>query len=261
MIKRYPVVIGVFILLTFTSCLKDLLCISGNGIEKTEIRRVVAFNKIVNSTSIDIVYKKADTSGINIKADENLLEYIVTETDNNTLEIRTRNGSTCLDFDTKPLITVSAPNLESIFMSGSGTFLADEMSGNSVEIKMSGSGGISVDKVICTDLSVILSGSGNININNCTCVSSDIFLSGSGNIALSGQNESSDLKISGSGEINAENLMLESASIIISGSGDIFTNVEKSLTAIISGSGNIYLKGDPAISKTISGSGRIIKYK
>jgi hypothetical protein len=36
MIKRYLIVIGTFILLTFSSCLKDILCISGNGIEQTE---------------------------------------------------------------------------------------------------------------------------------------------------------------------------------------------------------------------------------
>ena len=259
--KRCFIVIVIFTLLTYNSCLKDLLCIRGNGIEETEVRRAFAFNKIENSTSIDVIYKKADTTSITIRADENLLEYITTETNNNTLEIRIRNGSTCLDFDTKPLITVTSPGLKTVFESGSGTFFADEMSGNDVAIKMSGSGDISIAKVSSTGMTVTLSGSGNIDLNNCIGVNSDVFLSGSGNIRLAGQNESSNLKISGSGEINAENLMLGSAYIIISGSGDIFANVENSLTAIISGSGNIYLKGDPTISTTTSGSGRIIKYE
>jgi hypothetical protein len=248
-------------MLAFSSCLKDLICISGNGISKTEARRLNTFNKIENSTSINIVYRKADTTGITIQADENLLVYISTETSNNTLEIKAGNGATCLDFNSQPLITVTSPYLESIFLSGSGTFSAEELSGSSASVKLSGSGSISVSEITTTNMTIMLSGSGDINIGNCTCTSSDIFLSGSGKIGLAGQCKNSQLKISGSGQINAETWMLNTANILISGSGDIHTNVEQSLSAIISGSGNIYLKGDPDISQTISGSGRIIKYK
>lgn len=261
MIKRYLIVLGAFILLTFSSCLKEIFCISGNGIEQTEVRRVMSFNKIENSIPVDVVYRKSDTTGITLVADENLLNHITTETNNNTLNIHVSHGSTCLDFNTKPIIKISSPSLNSVFLSGSSSFFADEMSGKDVSIKMSGSGDISIDKISGTELTVALSGSGNIKVKNCIIMSSDIFLSGSGKINLSGQSESSSLRISGSGEINAENLMLSSADIIISGSGDAYTYVDKSLNAVISGSGNIYLKGDPAISKTISGTGRIIKYK
>jgi hypothetical protein len=259
--KRTLFVILILMVITLTSCIKDLVCISGNGIKKTEVRRLNTFSHIENSTSINIVYKKADTTGITIEADENLLSYISTSTDNNTLEIKAGNGMTCLDFATQPLITVTSPHLESIFESGSGTFTADELSGYSTSIKLSGSGNISVSKVTGTDLNILLSGSGDINADNAMCETSDIFLSGSGKISLAGQCENSHMKISGSGQINAGNWLLNSANILISGSGDIHTSVEKNLSATISGSGNIYLKGDPQISQTISGSGRIIKDK
>jgi hypothetical protein len=259
--NRTLFVILVLIVFTLNSCLKDLVCISGNGIKKTEIRRLNTFSNIENSTSINIVYKKADTTGITIEADENLLSYISTSTDNNTLEIKAGNGTTCLDFATQPLITVTSPRLESIFESGSGTFSADDMSGNSTSIKLSGSGNVSVFKVTGTDMTILLSGSGDINISNSLCETSDIFLSGSGQISLAGQCENSHLKISGSGQISAANWILNNANILISGSGDIHTSVVQTLSAIISGSGNIYVKGDPEITQTISGSGRIIKDK
>jgi hypothetical protein len=258
--KTYIILVVVLTILPLNSCLRDLLCIDGNGIEGTEVRRATSFNKVENSTSIDVVYKKADTTGILIKADENLINYIHTETNNNTLIIRTKDGSTCLDFNTRAQIIITSPLLESVFVSGSGSFSADELKGNSVSVKMSGSGDISVAKSTCTDLTVTLSGSGNINVDNSTGVGSDIFLSGSGNIRLSGQSESSHFKISGSGQINGENWALGTADIMISGSGDVYTKDEHHLTALISGSGNIYLKGDPEISQIISGSGRIIKY-
>jgi hypothetical protein len=259
--NRYLFVILILMIISLISCLKGLICITGNGIKKTEVRRLNSFSKIENSTSINIVYKKADTIGITIEADENLLDHISTETSNNTLKISTGNGATCLDFVEKPLITISSPRLESIFVSGSGTFSAEEMSGNSTSVQLSGSGNISVSKITGTDMTVFLSGSGDINISNSNCVSSDIFLSGSGKIGIAGLCDNSHMRISGSGQINAENWMLTAANILISGSGDIHTSVEQKLTALISGSGNIYLKGDPEISQTISGSGRIIKYK
>jgi len=258
--KYILLIIGAFII-SLSSCIEDLMPIRGNGIIETETRRSAAFFKLENSTSIDVVYKKADTISITVKADENLLEYIMTETYDNTLKIDTRPGHSNLDFIERPLITITAPNLEKAVFSGSGAFFADEMSGEAIIMKMSGSGDISIDQVSCTDLTMMLSGSGKINIKNCQSNSSDIYISGSGTANIIGQSEDCSIKISGSGEVFAENFLLGSASVIISGSGNTFANVEHTLTAIISGSGNIYLKGDPTISQTISGSGRIIKFK
>jgi len=243
-----------------TSCEEDIFRKSGNGISETEVRRVAKFNKIENYTSIDIIYKKADTTGLTITADENLLEYIITKTDNSTLEIRTTDIFDCLDFRTNPTIVITSPDLESIFSTGSGAFFADSISGKTVNLNMSGSGILSAGNVNGNFLKVILSGSGDIKINNASSISSDVLLSGSGNIELKGQSETSDFKLSGSGKVHSEHWVLGSAGIIISGSGDIYTHVDNTLTALISGSGNIFLKGYPKITQTTSGSGRIINY-
>jgi hypothetical protein len=250
-----------FLMISVGSCLDDLTPIRGNGIITTEKRRTGPFIKLENSTSIDIVYKKADTTSVTISADENLLEYIITETYNNTLEIKTSDRKTYLDFTGRPLVTITSPYLEQAFFSGSGDFLADEMSGNEVKISLSGSGDISTDYISCTGLSITISGSGTINIKDCQSNTSDISLSGSGNVQIKGQVEDCNFKISGSGAIFAENYIAGSASVNISGSANVFTYVENDLTAVISGSGNIYLKGNPTINQTVSGSGRIIKYK
>jgi hypothetical protein len=244
---------------TLNSCVDDIFCTRGNGLSQTVVRRVAGFNNIENSTSIDVIYHKADTFGITITADENLIESISTETISNKLVIRTK-GSKCLDFNTRPRITISSPSLQTVTASGSATFIADEVSGSSVTVKMSGSGEISIARIAATDLTISLSGSGDIKSNDCMSANADVFLSGSGGITLAGQSENSNLKISGSGKINTENFALQSADITITGSGDVYTSVENTLTAFISGSGNIYLKGNPAINKTITGSGRIINY-
>ncbi len=259
--NKIIILISWALLLALNSCLEDHIFIKGNGIIETETRRTGNFFKVENSTSIDVVYRKADTTGIVIKADENILGYIITETYDNTLEIKTRPENVILDFKESPLITITSPGLEKAVIYGSGAFFADEMTGETVILKMSGSGEISTDYVSCTDIKVLLSGSGNISLKECQSKNSDIFLSGSGNINLKGQNEDCHLNISGSGEVFADNFLIGTASVLISGSGNAFTNIEHKLTGIISGSGSIYLKGNPTINQTISGSGRIIKYK
>ncbi len=91
--KKYIVLISGALLILLSSCLENLLPVRGNGIPDKEIRRSGSFIKIIITTSIDIIYKKADTIGITLEGDENLLEYVVTETYDNTLEIKTLPGN------------------------------------------------------------------------------------------------------------------------------------------------------------------------
>jgi hypothetical protein len=245
---------------TATSCLKDILCINGNGTLETQSRNTSAFNNIENSTVADVIYKKADSASISIVAESNLLGHIFTETVNGKLEIRTEPQNACLDYNIQPVITVTSTELKNIELSGSGALTADTMSGNPNVIKLSGSGDMFIGDISCNDLSVTLYGSGNIEITRGSLQDADILITGSGDINIKGHSSSGHLRVTGSGNINSGQFTLGTANVTISGSGNIFTWVENSLTAAISGSGNIYLKGSPTINQTITGSGKIIKY-
>lgn len=246
---------------TLTSCIKDLLCIKGNGITETELRPVTAFVNIENSTSFDVIYHRADTTSLLVKAEGNILQHIITETFNNTLEVRTTPISACFDYSERPVIIATSPGLSKIFLSGSGDILADEMEGPAVTLKLSGSGNISVSHLTGTKFSIALSGSGDINADDVVCNDAEMDISGSGNISVKGTGNTGLIRISGSGNIYSAEFTLQSLSAAISGSGSIFTTVENTLSAIISGSGNIYLKGDPEITQIVSGTGRIIRYR
>jgi hypothetical protein len=259
--NKYILLPGIILLLIMTSCLKSLLCIRGDGIIEVETRRVTSFNQIENSTSFDIIYRNADTLGISISAEQNILDYIETNVYDNCLEIRTSPGSICLDYTERPVITVTSPSLKKVINSGSGEFLAGRMSGETVYIKLSGSGDISVENIIGNNIDLTLSGSGDIEIKESSCSNSDCLLSGSGNISINGDCEDAHLKITGSGNIYSSDFVTNSASIIISGSGSAFTTIEEYLNGLISGSGNIYVSGNPDIVQTVTGSGRIIKRK
>ncbi len=254
-------VIILFLVPAFTSCLKDLLCVKGDGIMETETRRVTSFDQIENSTSFDVIYRKADTLGIAITAEQNILDYIETNVYDNTLEIRTSPGSICLDYNHKPVLTITSPSLKKIINSGSGTFLADNLTGDAITMKLSGSGDISVQQMTGNSIDIILSGSGDIKVDQASFSGSDFLLSGSGDADISGDCETAHFKVTGSGNLHSSDFVTTTASIILSGSGNIYTNVTGYLNGLISGSGNIYVKGDPRIDQTVTGSGRIINTK
>lgn len=258
---RVIFVIAGVLLVTTSSCIKDLLCVVGDGYLVTETRRTTSFDELMNTTSFDVIYKQADTFGISISAEENIMNYIETNVFDERLEIRTSPATICLDYNEKPVITVSSPLLRKVVNSGSGSLIADRLTGGTVTIKNSGSGDISAELAECDDFESSLTGSGDIDIQALICLSSDMVISGSGNTSVSGNCGTTHIKVSGSGNFYGSGMEANTASVIISGSGSTYTNIEEFLSAHISGSGNIYVKGDPEIEQTISGSGRIIRVK
>lgn len=171
--KNIILITGV-ILISLTSCLEDMLFIRGNGISETVTRRSGTFSRIENSTSIDIVYKKADTTGITITADENLLSYIETETYSFTALLTGSGNMNIKDCQSTG---------SDIFLSGSGNL---NLKGQCIEsdMKITGSGELFAEDFLLKSASVILSGSGNVF----TSVENDLngVISGSGNIYLKG---------------------------------------------------------------------------
>lgn len=257
--NRLILILSGILFLGFTSCIDGFRCIDGDGFVASELRSAEGFHMIENTTEFDIIYKKSDTTGILVRTDLNLMDHIVTEVVNNTLEIKTRPRTACLNLSKGSVITIASPDLERVSLSGSGSLTADEMSGDRVSVRLSGSGDISVDRIISHDLSGTISGSGDILLSLVNCTDSEFATSGSGKISVAGECDTEDIKISGSGMFDGRNFVTRSANIALSGSGNVHSNVTDYLKAAISGSGNIYLSGNPRIEQKTSGSGRIIK--
>jgi hypothetical protein len=253
------IITGFITLLPVTSCIKDLLCINGNSDLQTESREAEAFSAILNVTAVDVIYYKADSTSITVKAESNLLTHIVTKTSDGRLEIRTDPKNACLDYNVKPVITISSPELNDLELTGSGTITADTLSGSTVSVKLTGSGDIHTVYLSASDITYLVTGSGNSIHDKVLCENADFTITGSGNLNVKGSSTVANMKITGSGDIQTGDFRVSVANDIISGSGNITTYVEDILTASITGSGNIYLSGDPQVSQTIIGSGRIIE--
>lgn len=230
-----------FPVLFLSSCENSFLgCVQGNGRIAAEDRNIGDFENIISHGDFVIDVSVGKSPAMTIETDENLLSYIRTSIQGNSLVIETKSGR-CIRSSEPIHIYVDAEHIEKLKLSGSGLINCDNISGEDLELDVSGSGNISCLNI---DLNYIKAN-----------------VSGSGIIELTGTSGTCDYIISGSGSIKAINLITDRCFADISGSGVIYTTVNKTLDVDISGSGVLYYKGDPEISKSISGSGDVRIYR
>ena len=215
--------------------------LSINASAQGQSRSVSGFNAVASSGSFNVYIKMGGNESVRVDADADVISYIETVVEDNTLKIRFKDRENHHHNIHKADVYVEAKSLNALTNSGSGS--------------------IKVDGVISTsgDFKATLSGSGNIS----TAVKSDELhstISGSGSIKLSGNTGDANFVISGSGEIQGKGLKTSSVTAAISGSGNIYVEAEKRVTARISGSGSVIYTGNAdEMNSKYSGSGRVTK--
>jgi hypothetical protein len=236
------IIITLLVLLTIsiqTQAQKTSKKIKGDGNQTTTTRNVSDFEKIGVSGSFDVELIKGNEGEITIKADANLIEYIVTEVKKGKLHIKTKKGHQ-IKSSHKIKITVTFESLNAIAMAGSGNI----HSSNIIE---------------SNELKLSLAGSGDMKLNVDT---GDLksSIAGSGNIILSGNSDELSCSIAGSGNVKGYDLKANKTSVSIAGSGNVEVNAIEEIHAKIAGSGNVYYSGNPSVKKSNSaGSGSIRK--
>lgn len=210
-------------------------CMDGNNDVTSENRSITGFTEVVSEGEFDVIIVQDSVFSIIVEAEENLLPYISTTTSNSTLIIKTKNKR-CIRPNSPVKIYVSAPEIQSIILDGSGSINAEQISTNNLYAKLRGSGDLLIN-ANCTDF-------------NCK-------LSGSGNIVLSGSVNDAEMLISGSGNIQAYSFQQNRSFATISGSGNTYLSVSTLLDVKISGSGSVNYIGFPSVNASITGSGSV----
>ena len=235
--KRTKLSLVLILALAFSlsSCWEDY-SINGNGIVATESRWASYFDEIQSSGPfiVDVIY--GEEYSIEVTAEDNLLEYIVTDVDNDKLKIRTQTGHN-LHYHHPMQVQITMPRLNEARLSGSGKIRTGTFEVDHFSAHLSGSGEIE-SEVFAREVGVRISGSGKV--------------------ILSGETVEIDMGISGSGKILSYDLLQQYCDVKISGSGDAYVNVERRLDVSISGSGDVLFVNTPDIQSRISGSGKVI---
>lgn len=197
-----------------SSC--SLTSIQGSGVEATQAREVPAFTKVHLSGSGDLrAAVGAPQQPLRVTCDDNLLQYVTTEVRGDTLHIGMQPGS--YSFRRDLVVELSAPMLEAVSISGSGSAEVDGLSG----------------EVFAATIS------------------------GSGDVTARGSVERLSVSVSGSGSMALAGLRARTAQVQVSGSGDVRVDVSEELAVQVSGSGDVRYSGNPRLLSNISGSGSV----
>lgn len=228
------VILFALIVMFLSSCEK----VTGDGPLVTQQRSISNFSGIDLRCSSNISFVQSNDYKVEVSAQQNIQEVLITEVVNHMLVIRYKNNVRVRSHDPVTLL-ISGPEFNSLRISGSGNIVCGgHLTSPNMDLDISGSGGITIPDINTSKV--------------------DANISGSGNISMMGEATDEELKISGSGNIDLLNLICQRATITISGSGDTRVNASQNLDIHISGSGSVYYKGTPVINTHTSGSGKVV---
>ncbi|WP_207531888.1 head GIN domain-containing protein [Desertivirga arenae] len=188
-----------FILILFSSCLKDRIEANGHIIEET--RNLRDFNTINLSGSKHVYVEYGDEYKVELRGSSNLLSKYRTDVRGNSLNLGYETRSNIIDDDIRVYITT--PEIEEVNLSGSGKFfISGYTEAERFRVRISGSGKVKVEDDFEVDKAdVRISGSGEADLDQLEAHEADIDISGSGETWL----EVSDFlraRISGSGKVH-----------------------------------------------------------
>jgi hypothetical protein len=250
--------------------------IQGSGTITTEVRTVNNFSKVELQSIGNLTIKQGDSESLTVKADKNLLPYITTDVNGDTLQIGMKPN---INVDPTQTIeyTLTVKSLTSIVLSGLGNITADSVTGSNLDVRLSGSGDITVDQINADVVNMHLTGFGNITVNNAKVANPNLELAGSGNLkinSLDAQNlnltisglgaatvtgaaKDQTVRLTGSGNYQGGDLQSSNTNVTISGLGNATVWTTDSLDLSITGSGTVKYYGDPHLSQTITGLGSV----
>ncbi len=209
------------------------------------------FQSIKNFSNCDIHFTQSNTYKVVLKATPQWYDAHTITANNGELVItekeeKKQKGITVLKFNyisSGAELWISAPNISSVAMGGSGDFYAEsDISGQHFHLSIAGSGDSRLKNIRLTDdFSYSVSGSGDVETGIILAKNASFSISGSGDIKSKLTNvENTKLTIAGSGDGSLSFDQCGSAVIGIAGSGDInLSGTLQSLDKRVSGSGDI----------------------
>ncbi len=208
----------------------------GSGVERSETRNISEFTRIDVGGAFDVDVTCGKEAGLEITADDNLLEDIATTVRGNTLYIETKQN---ISPKVKLRLRITTKTLEDVQSSGASDLVLHDVQSPELRIETSGAGSVKAD-VRTKKLFVETSGAGNVLLSG----TADIF----------------DVETSGAAEIKSRDLATKTAKIDVSGAGDVEVRVSEELRVSVSGAGDVRYYGNPGrVSKEVSGAGSVSK--
>jgi hypothetical protein len=211
---------------------------TGSGNVISEKRNVGSFSGISVSNAIDVEVKIGTTASVEVEADDNIIEHIVTNVSGGVLKIGIENLHSIRNTHIKVYIT--NPVLKSV------------NANSSAEVK--------VLDVIKDDGKLSFHASSSADIEaEVDAPEVEAEASSSGSVSLSGQTKNYKAEVSSSGDIKSAGLLSENTDVSANSSGSAEVHASITLNADASSSGSIDYHGAATVKQKVSSSGSVEK--
>lgn len=236
--RQLQYIILVFLIIGSSSCyFGPHETIYGSGNVVSEERDIDEFSGLKVSSGIDVVIRQGKKISLELEADDNLHEAIITEVEGDILKIYTKKN-------------IRKARSKKVFL------VYEDLN----TIRISSAGDVSGENTLKTgNLDIDLSSAGDLNLevqaDKITC---DI--SSSGDARLSGNAEVLVASLSSAGDLHAYELITQKADVSCSSAGDARIYAKEEFNLRSSSAGSIYYKGDGRVSNShTSSAGSIVK--
>ena len=164
---------------------KNMTGIQGSGTAKSEQRNVSGFSKIEAGGAMNIEITAQGDFSVTVEADDNLLQYIKTETRGDTLKIYSEGK---ISPKTKMNVKISMPDIEGLDVSGASNAVVSNVKTDSLELNASGASKIKIEGE-AKDLDSDASGASKIDAENLRVENAKVEASGASSSTVSATGE------------------------------------------------------------------------
>lgn len=222
--KKVKLVLLLILALGISFCSEGQIrrTVYGNNKVVKEKRDAGQFSSLRVTSGIDVYLSQGDRESIEVEADENLHEYILTENRNGVLHVYSE--ANIREAEMKR-VYVTMKDIESLSTSSAGDIIGQTpVRTGRLELSVSSAGDIKLE----------------VNVKEIK-----VGVSSSGDVTLTGEADLLNANLSSAGDLNAYGLVVREADVSASSAGDADINVTERLTARSSSAGDINYRGNP----------------
>jgi hypothetical protein len=188
----------------------------GSGMAASETRTVPTFTAVDLAGTTVMTVRVGQPQQVLVRADDNLLDQVVTEVHAGVLVVSDRGNFT----SRSPMsVVVTVPSLRSATLSGTGQLVVTDVAANaftarlpgtgtlvasgraaSVDASVAGDGAMRLESLLATDATVTVGGTGSVMIHVTESLNATV--SGTGSIVYTGHPESVTKTITGMGSVS-----------------------------------------------------------
>ncbi|MDX1416516.1 MAG: head GIN domain-containing protein [Candidatus Promineifilaceae bacterium] len=235
--KRLLVLMSLFIGVILLSACDTMRVVRGTGGMTEEMREVSGFNAIALDGLGTMFIEQGDKESLRIEAEDNLISFLESEIEENTLLLRGRTGINIVP--TQGIFYyLTVRDLESISVNGLGNVDLRELNTPQLTLAINGGGEINAQNLDTPQLEVKINGLGSLNMDG-------------------GQVQEQHVTIDGGGSYSARTLASDAAEISINGLGSATIWAEENLDVSIDGGGSVQYTGKPRVNQSINGVGSV----